>query len=66
MKINAYVIESENTGFYFMKKADSEKWLKEIREQGQKDIRYTFSEIAVNENDKNDYAILKDIEIFIN
>lgn len=62
---NVYVVESENTGFYMESKDEAEKWIEKIKSEGQSDIRFTYSEVHIDEDDKDNYSILKDIEVFI-
>lgn len=62
---NAYVVDSENLSWWNDTKQDALNLIKQCKSEGQVDIRFTHSKIYINDNDKDDFKILEDIEVFI-
>lgn len=60
----AYLVESENTGYYFFKRLDAEAWIKKIEGEGQEDIRFVYALLEIDEY-ASTYEIINVIEVFM-
>lgn len=63
---DCYVVDTENTRYWFETRNLAEDWIKHCREKdGQKDIRFTYSKCKINDDDKDSFEELEVIEVFL-
>lgn len=62
---NVYVINSENIYWWMPTRKQAEDFIEQIKKEGQKDIRFTYSRCRIEKDNNDEFEELEVLDVYM-